>query len=130
MQRTYLLMFFTMLCGGVLPAQTFTGIGGNIPDDGTLISFSQPINGLPNAINTSNFGLERVCFTAVHPWVADLNISLRAPDGTLIPLVSGVGGDTDGFVNTCLSNDANTSIFEVMSPEAVIMRYQLEEWRM
>jgi subtilisin-like proprotein convertase family protein len=97
-------------------AQTFSGSGGIIPDDGNSISFDIPVTALPNSLNTTNFGVERVCINAVHQWVADLSIQLRAPDGTLIPLVSGVGGDTDGFVNTCLSNNAQTSIFEVWYP--------------
>ncbi len=97
-------------------AQTFTGNGGLIPDDGSVITFEIPVNSLPNILNTTDFGLERVCFNATHQWVADLSIRLQAPDGTIIPLVSGVGGDTDGFVNTCLSSNASTSIFEVWYP--------------
>ena len=97
-------------------AQTFTSPGGLIPDDGNSIAFDIPVSVLPNALNTTDFGVERVCINAVHQWVADLSIRLRAPDGTLIPLVSGVGGDTDGFVNTCLSSNATTSIFEVWYP--------------
>jgi len=97
-------------------AQTFTGVGGSIPDDGNSVTFDIPASALPNVLNTSNFGVERVCINVVHQWIADLSISLRAPDGTLIPLVSGVGGDTDGFVNTCLSGNATTTIFEVWYP--------------
>lgn len=97
-------------------AQTFSGTGGIIPDDGTTVVFEIPVSALPNSLDTTLLGLERVCINATHQWVADLSISLRAPDGTLIPLVSGVGGDTDGFVNTCLSNNADLSIFEVWYP--------------
>lgn len=116
MQRLLSVVILGAFTMGTVLAQTFIGSGGDIPDDGTTITFQQSVTGLPNALNTTDFGIERVCFNAVHPWVADLNISLRAPDGTLITLVSGVGGDTDGFVNTCMSNDASTSIFEVWYP--------------
>ncbi|MBP6811165.1 MAG: proprotein convertase P-domain-containing protein, partial [Saprospiraceae bacterium] len=97
-------------------AQTFTGVGGVILDDGNSSTFDIPASALPNVLNTTDFGVERVCINVVHTWLADLSISLRAPDGTLIPLVSGVGGDTDGFVNTCLSSNASTTIFEVWYP--------------
>ncbi|MFN0036546.1 MAG: CotH kinase family protein [Saprospiraceae bacterium] len=97
-------------------AQTFSAAGGIIPDDGNAVTFDISVSGLPNALDTNAFGIERVCLNATHQWVADLAISLRAPDGTLLPLVSGVGGDTDGFVNTCLSSNAPSSIFEVWYP--------------
>jgi hypothetical protein len=97
-------------------AQTFPGTGGLIPDDGNSITFQIPVSGVPTALDTSQWGVEKVCINLAHQWVADLAISLRAPDGTLIPLVSGVGGDTDGFVNTCLSSNATASIFEVGYP--------------
>ncbi len=113
--RTLLIAFFLFL-PALFFAQTFSGSGGLIPDDGNAIAFDISVSALPNVLNATNFGLERVCINATHQWVADLNIRLRAPDGTIIPLVSGVGGDTDGFVNTCLSNNSPTSIFEVWYP--------------
>ncbi len=97
-------------------AQTFNGSGGVIPDDGNAVAFDIPVSALPSALDTTAFGVERVCINVVHQWVADLSIRLRAPDGTIIPLVSGLGGDTDGFVNTCLSGNASTSLFEVWYP--------------
>lgn len=97
-------------------AQTFSNTGGPIPDDGNATAFDISVSGLSNPLDTSTFGLERICINAAHQWVADLSLTLRAPDGTLIPLMSGVGGDTDGFVNTCLSSNASTSIFEVWYP--------------
>lgn len=116
MSTSFRLLPLLFLFPTVIFAQTFSGSGGIIPDDGTSISFSIPVNGLPNTLDTNSFGVERICINAVHQWVADLSLSLRAPDGTLIPLISGVGGDTDGFVNTCLSSNSATSIFEVWYP--------------
>lgn len=97
-------------------SQTFSGGGGSIPDDGNAVTFDIPVSGLPNSLDTVSFGIERVCINITHQWIADLAITLRAPDGTILSLVSGVGGDTDGFVNTCLSGNATTSIFEVWYP--------------
>lgn len=97
-------------------AQTFSGGGGVIPDDGSSVVFDIPVSSLPNALDTTAFGVERVCINVTHQWVADLAISILSPDGTILPLVSAVGGDTDGFVNTCFSSNASTSIFEVWYP--------------
>lgn len=105
-----------LMASQVCLAQTFSGTGGPIPDDGSTIVFDLPVSGLPGSLDTSQFGIERICINAVHSWVADLSLQLRTPDGTLIPLVSGVGGDTDGFVNTCFSGNADQSIFDVWYP--------------
>lgn len=111
--RLFVFLYFLPI---ILSAQTFSGTGSDIPDDGNSITFDIPVSGLPAALNAIDFGLEKVCINVTHTWIADLSVSLRAPDGTLIPLVSGVGGDTDGFVNTCLSSNSPTSIFEVWYP--------------
>lgn len=102
---------FTLLFTANLFAQTFTAPGGIIPDDGTIIAYDLPVSGLQPTINAVNFGLVNVCFSLVHTWNADLAVSLRAPDGTTIPLFSNIGGDTDGFVNCCLSGNVSESIY-------------------
>ncbi|MCE7923680.1 MAG: PKD domain-containing protein [Haliscomenobacteraceae bacterium CHB4] len=99
-----------------LNAQTFTATGGAIPDDGSIIVFSLTVSGLPATVDTQTFGLESVCLNAAHTWDSDLSVSLRSPDGKVIPLFSGIGGDLDGFVNTCLSGNAATSIYEAPYP--------------
>ncbi len=93
-------------------AQTFSGTGGDIPDDGNSIVFEIPVSGLPEMADTQSFGLEQVCVNIVHTWGADLNVSLIAPDGTTTVLFSGIGGDTDGFQDACLTGNATTSIYE------------------
>lgn len=97
-------------------AQTFNGTGGSIPDDGNNVVFEIPVSGLPTATDTLNWGLESVCLNATHTWVADLSVTLVAPDGTIISLFNAIGGDTDGLVNTCLSGNATQSIFSVWYP--------------
>ena len=97
-------------------AQTFTGIGGVIPDDGNSIAFEIPVNGLPNATDTLLFGIESVCINITHTWTADLSVTLVAPDGSLVALTNGLGGDTDGYVNTCFSGNATSSIFSTWYP--------------
>lgn len=117
MKRLCLLTFAFFLIIKCLSAQTFTASGAAIPDDGTLIVFDLPVSGLPqSAIDTVNFGIESVCVNLTHTWDSDLSLSLRAPDGTLIPLFSGLGGDLDGFANTCLSGNAPISIYQAPYP--------------
>lgn len=70
-------------------AQTFNGSGGAIPDDGSIIVFDINVSGLPNTLDTLNFGIESICLNATHTWDSDLSFSLRAPDGKVIPLFFG-----------------------------------------
>ncbi|MCG9911319.1 MAG: CotH kinase family protein [Flavobacteriales bacterium] len=113
-----LLAFILFLSVGVVfsQAQTFSGSGGNIPDNNTTVSFAinvPPLN--PNTVNTL-FGIEQVCININHPYVGDLEVSLRAPDNTTVILFSGIGGSGDNFTNTCMRQDAVTSISAGSAP--------------
>lgn len=81
-------------------AQTFTGSGGNIPDNGNSIRFPVAVSGLPSSLD-STFGLINVCLNIVHPYDADLEIWLVAPDSTYIELSTGNGGSGNNYWNTC-----------------------------
>lgn len=110
MKKRLLLSTLSVIGSSTLFAQTFTGGGGNIIDNQTL---DIPINvtGLsPTTLDTLNFGLETVCINLTHTWDGDLTISIVAPDGTIVNLVSGAGGDGDDFTNTCFNADAATNI--------------------
>src|SRR5687768_17455916 len=97
-------------------SQSFSGSGGTIPDDGTTIEFDIPVSGLsPSAIDT-NFGLTTVCIDLDHTWNADLEINLVAPDGTIVPVSIGNGGDSDGYDNTCFDMSASTSVISGWGP--------------
>jgi subtilisin-like proprotein convertase family protein len=92
-------------------AQTFSGTGGLVPDDGTTIEFPITVSGLtPSTIDTSTFGLETVCITMTHTYDSDIDMRLVAPDGTVVLLASGVGGSDDDFMNTCFNMGASTPI--------------------
>lgn len=114
--------FFLLFLFGNAHAQTFTGSGGGIPDDGNSIDFQIVVNGLPDQLDTLNFGLESVCINITHTWIDDLALSLVAPDGTLMNLFSHVGGDQDGFINTCLSGNTNNSIYQGSYPFTGVFR--------
>ena len=96
--------------------QTFSGQPGYIFDN-TTIDLPVAVNGLvPGTIDTVGFGLESVCINLTHTWLADLEISLVAPDGTTAVLVSGVGGGDDNFWGTCFQQNAAQSIVSGAAP--------------
>lgn len=112
-------VFAVLLLAGISAghAQTFTGTGGLIPDNGTTVDFTLPVSGLnPATIDTSNFGLETVCINLTHTYDSDLNISLVAPDGTVVMLSFGNGGSGDDYTNTCFNMGASTGIVSGSPP--------------
>lgn len=109
-----------MFVPGISMAQTFTGGSGNILDLQT-IDIPLTVSGLtPNTIDTTNFGLESVCFDITHTYISDLTVSLIAPDGTTIQLFSSVGGGGDNMTGTCLNDDAPQSLGSGSAPFAGI----------
>jgi len=101
----------------VVTSQTFSGNGGQIPDDGNAIEFSILVQNLiPSTIDTANFGLETICINLNHTWDADLDIRLIAPDGTSILLTSGIGGSGQNYSVTCFNNHATASIMSGHAP--------------
>jgi len=115
--RCILLVFlflFVCLSGN---AQTYTGTGGTIPDNGsTPIDFPVTVSGLSPATLNATHGLVSVCINITHSWVSDLQISLIAPDGTQVMLINGIGGDGDNFTNTCLYQAASMSVAGGQAP--------------
>jgi subtilisin-like proprotein convertase family protein len=95
-----LFCFFTVF---IVRSQTFNiVVNQTIPDDNTTIAFDLPVIGLPSIID-QNFGLESVCLSMTHTYCADMELKLRAPDGTETLLFSGIGGGNDDFINTCMA---------------------------
>ena len=61
----------------------------------------------------------RVCLNITHTFVADLDISLTAPDGTTImDLTTDNGGGGDNFTNTCFSDMSTIAIESIISDDA------------
>jgi hypothetical protein len=111
-------VFFFLFSSVFLSAQTYTNsAGGAIPDNNTEVCFPLTISGLPSQINTTSFGLTKVCLNITHTWDSDLKIKLKAPDGTIILLANNNGGSGDNYTNTCFSpNGANGAIGSGTSP--------------
>jgi subtilisin-like proprotein convertase family protein len=104
MKSIHWLLFFLFLFGiNSSQSQTYTNTFNQvITDNNTEIAFDIAVSGLPNTIDQT-FGVESVCLNITHTYDADLTVKLKAPDGTVVTLFSGVGGDGDNFTNTCLS---------------------------
>lgn len=99
-----------------MSAQIFNSeVNQLIPDDGTDISLTLDVSGLPAVIDSS-FGLETICLNLDHTWDSDLEVKLIAPDGTTVLLFNGVGGDGDNFNYTCLNKSAATPITSGTAP--------------
>ena len=91
----------------VVKSQTFySSVNQTIPDDNTTTSFNLTVSGLPSIID-QNFGLASVCLTMTHTYCSDMEVKLKAPDGTQTLLFSGIGGGDDNFTNTCLEGTGN-----------------------
>lgn len=110
------ILFLLLFAPVVLNAQTFTGTGGLIPDDGTVTDFPITVSGLTPSTLDANNGLISVCLNITHTWNSDLDIRLISPDGTGILLISGIGGSDDDFLNTCLDMSAGISIVAGTAP--------------
>lgn len=85
-------------------AQTFNGSGGPIHDlNGTPQAqyFPCVVSGLPNSIDSSTFGLERICLDITHTYTNDLRLQLMSPDSLLLDLCNRHGGGGDNFTGTC-----------------------------
>lgn len=118
-----LLLLFTLILQ-CLQAQTYFGAGGGIPDGGPMVVFPITVSGLsPSTIDTT-FGLETVCIDITHTWDADLNISLQAPDGSIVDLSIANGGSDDNYTNTCFNGFAPNSIVASNAPFTGVFRPQ------
>jgi large repetitive protein len=109
MQKLLLLtaFIFFFYC---IKAQTFSGNVGSIPSKGTVQTcFTASVSGVGN-INTTTNGLAGVCLDITHPNLDELEIVLRAPDGTTVPLSVQNGGSGNNYTGTCFSATATNSI--------------------
>ncbi len=96
--------------------QTFSGSGGSIPGSSTTQTcFSINVTGIGN-INTTTNGLASVCLTITHPNVDELEVLLKAPDGTVVPLTIQNGGTGNNYTSTCFTATAASSIKFATAP--------------
>lgn len=115
--RRGILPFLLLLPCSALHAQTFSGGGGAIPDDGDVLDLPITVSGLvPATIDTLSFGLEAVCINIQHQRLADLEIYIIAPDGAMALLSAFNGGSGQSYQNTCFRANAATPVVSGSSP--------------
>ena len=100
MQRHFFILFILFFTQA-LQAQTFTGTGGSIPDAGPQTCFPITVSGIGDI--DASFGLASVCFSINHTFTSDLEIILKAPDGTTVQLSIGNGGTGANYTGTCFT---------------------------
>jgi len=100
--------------GGSGGTQTFSSSDTPIVIDSSgtpTITSSLSVSGLTGSITDVN-----VEFNITHTYDEDLQVTLIAPDGTRVLLVSQVGGSDDNFTNTQLDDDASVHIENGSAP--------------
>lgn len=97
-------------------AQTYTGPGGIINDDGSINDFLLEITDLSPGPLNADHGLRKVCVDLTHTWVADLDIRLISPSGVNLMLTSTMGGDGDNYQNTCFVPESSQHILDGLAP--------------
>jgi subtilisin-like proprotein convertase family protein len=96
-------------------AQTFsTGTNMNIPDGGAQVCSPITVSGV--GVINSTYGLAQVCINITHTWDSDLQIKLKAPDGTLINLSMENGSSGDNYTGTCFTMTAASAISSGSAP--------------
>lgn len=90
---------------------TSTDVPKPIPDLGTITSALT----VPDSLKITDVNVH---LAIIHPWDADLDVSLIAPDSTRIRLFTHVGGSGDDFNNTVLDDQATKSIASAAAPFA------------
>lgn len=88
-------------------AQTFSGVGGNIPKNDYVI-FDINVNG--SGILNSNYGLEKICVNIKFPHDENLKLVLRSPFGSMIILSENIGGQGSDYIGTCFDGVSANSI--------------------
>ncbi|MES2432040.1 MAG: gliding motility-associated C-terminal domain-containing protein [Bacteroidota bacterium] len=87
---------------------TFTGTAANLGATSTQKCFPVTVSGI-GSIN-STIGLSSVCINLTHPELSEVEVVLRAPDGTIVPLSIENGGSGANYQGTCFSATATTSV--------------------
>jgi subtilisin-like proprotein convertase family protein len=91
--KYFTILICSLLVHFTVNAQTYTiNTSQNIPDN-TLLYFPIVVNGLPNSIDSISFGIKSVCISLTHPYVGQLDIYLKAPNGTRITLSNNRGSN-------------------------------------
>lgn len=110
MRKIVFLLFLLCIQNTFITAQSFSGVGGSIPDAGGPVTFTIPVSGLASSTLNGTYGLKKVCLNINHSYDADLSAKIVSPGGATVLLFSGIGGGDDNFTGTCFDSSAALSI--------------------
>ncbi len=117
---------FLFLSSSFSFAQTFTGTGGTISDNGLNNIFSLNVTGLSQNIDTVGFGLESVMISINHNNVGDLDVSVFSPDGNQVVLTSRNGGTGNNYTNTYFASSGANPVYMGTAPFSNTYRPQAD----
>jgi len=104
--KRYIIILLTIVFN-FCTAQTFSGVGGNIPKNDYTI-FDINVSGI--GILNSSQGLEKVCVNINFPHDENIKLVLRSPFGSMISLSENNGGLGADYVGTCFDGVSTNNI--------------------
>lgn len=110
---TAFLSIFTV-CKSI--SQTFTSTTEVFIPDNTLVYSNLNITGLPNKIDSTNFGLISICVDVLHGYVGQLDLLLKSPAGREIKLTNNRGSNGQNFNNTCFAENGTLPVQSGVAP--------------
>ncbi len=113
------IIFFTGLFFGIILnsySQTFNSTTGALPDLSCTTTTEFPIVVTGVGILGVGNQFDQISINITHTFDGDLDISLIAPNGTIVDLSSDNGAGGDNFINTIFRSDAATSIVTGVAP--------------
>ena len=99
-------LFIMLFVASLSFSQTFNGTTGPITDNScpNLDAYTTTASGV-GTLASGTLEISEIVLDISHTWNADLELSLLAPDGTTsLLLFSGVGGSSDNFTGTVISD--------------------------
>ncbi|RMF02108.1 MAG: hypothetical protein D6772_03930, partial [Bacteroidetes bacterium] len=135
MKKTIGLSLFLLICSmGILQAQDAilqnpSACGLNLPiadltcpENSSFYNpnvFAIQVSGVEGTALGADVYLAEVRLLIEHPWISDLNIRLRAPNGREAQLVQNVGGNADSFGDPSLANCDGYMTFQLAACQDV-----------
>jgi len=113
---SFVFSFIACSCNLFNSSKSFVGSKGKIYDSGLETIFPLEIHDDQFLSCDSNFGLEEVSVSIIHPCVSDLLIFLESPSGILVELSSVNGNDGDNYFQTRFSHFSQTNIVNSKAP--------------
>ncbi len=110
-------LFLFIILNFNIHAQTFSGLGGLVNDNGgSITEFTIDVRNITKDSLVSNSGLVKVCFNLQHPNNEELTIWIVSPDNTSVILTERLGGNSVNYTNTCVDMTSNNYIANNWGP--------------